>query len=111
MSQRNFNSKCRLFAHDAVLYNSRTNRAELQSDLNILESWSQKLQLFFNVGKCAFLSIGEKDPPISFCLGGQDIEKVSSHKYSGIELQYNLSFKDHIRNISSKALRTFGLLR
>ena len=52
-----------------------------------------------------------KKPPISVCLGGQDIKKVASYKYLGIDLQYDLSFKDHFNNISSKALKTLGLLR
>ena len=38
-------SECRLFADDTLLYNTRENKQVSQRDLDMLGSWSRRLQL------------------------------------------------------------------
>ena len=44
-------SPCRLYADDAIIYNGRDHQGQLQSDLDVLNSWANTLQLSFSVSK------------------------------------------------------------
>ena len=103
-------SQCRLFADDAVIYNTRNNNLVLSKDLQTLEKWSQNWQLSFNPAKCSVLSIGEKDSTQSYYLCNTKMQNVNTHSYLGVELSYNLKFDKHIDKITSKANRLIGML-
>ncbi|XP_072030819.1 uncharacterized protein [Amphiura filiformis] len=47
----------------------------------------------------------------SYCVSNQIIEKTESHKYLGVTISNDLSFKQHISNIRTKALNTLGIIR
>ena len=107
---QNIMSQCRLFADDALLFNTRDKCDTLAKDLKTLEAWSRTWQLSFNTAKCAVLSIGEKDSKQVYFLNGSRLKNVNSHPYLGVELNYNLKFSRHIDNITSKASRVQGML-
>jgi len=104
-------SECRLFADDALLYNTRKRNNVLQEDLNKLYIWSQKWQMTFNPSKCSVLSIGDKNSTQEFYLDATKIKNVNSHPYLGVELSSNLKFDKHYNNIVSKAGRLLGMIR
>ena len=103
-------SECRLFADDAVLYNTRQNKDILQQDLLKLELWSKLWQLSFNTTKCSVLSI--KDPSLQqdYYLNNTRIKNVKNHPYLGIELSYDLKWNPHVNKVASKALKLLGML-
>jgi len=104
-------SQCRLFADDALLYNTRENTSVLQDDLNKLESWSHTWQLSFNSSKCSVLSVGEKDSQQAYFLNNARLQNVNSHPYLGIEFSCNLKWNLHLDILASKATRTLGMLQ
>ena len=96
-------SSCRLFADDAVIYNTSNNYTILENDLHVLEEWSKRWQMNFNVSKCAHLQIGPQVRENSFSLLGFRIKQVTSHLYLGIEIQSDLKWNKHIENIINVA--------
>lgn len=106
-------SPCRLYADDAMIYNSRDNQVCLQSDLDILNDWADTWQLSFSVSKCFLMTISRKKniDTITYTLAGSNLELVEEHPYLGIILQSDLTFISHISNIVSRARRLLGMLR
>ena len=103
-------SECRLFADDALVFNTRENNKTLQEDLEILENWSLTWQLSFNPNKCAFLAIDEKITTQQYFLHNTLIQNVKSHPYLGVEISNDLKWDHHIDKIVSKANKVRGML-
>lgn len=103
-------SECRLFADDALLYNTRANQIILQNDLHRLEGWAKSWQLSFNTSKCSVLSIKDSSLKQCYYLHNNRIKNVNSHPYLGIELNHDLKWNRHINIIVAKASRTLGML-
>ncbi len=106
----------RLFADDCLVYSSgkTTNHIDsLQQDLHKLEDWQDRWQMSFNPSKCSILQISTKrkppTKPITFC--GQHLEEVKSHPYLGVQLDNNISWKEHIKNTTTKAGKVLGFLQ
>ena len=74
----------------------------------------QKTALFmlFNISKCEHLTISNKHAPLNstYKIDNCIINKVKSAKYLGITVAHNLSWKEHITKITSKANSTHGFL-
>ena len=105
-------SPCRLYADDAIIYNSRDHQGQLQSDLDVLNSWANTWQLGYSVSKCFLMTVGQRQSHnVQFTLDGSNLELVDEHPYLGIVLQSNLTFSTHINNIACKARRLNGMLR
>jgi len=103
-------SECRLFADDALVFNTRNNQSVLQNDLGALEHWSHTWQLSFNPSKCSVLSVGEKDSKQSYYLNKVRLKNVNAHPYLGVELSCDLKWEKHITKIITKANRVQGML-
>ena len=55
-------STCKIFADDTKLYNNPSKSSVLQNDLDNLQHWSEKWNLYFNAKKCKVLHIGKNNP-------------------------------------------------
>ena len=53
------NSFCKNFADDTKIYDKSTNYNRLQENLNRLQNWSDKWNLYFNIEKCKVLHVGK----------------------------------------------------
>jgi hypothetical protein len=106
-----------LFADDAKLYSrvcvdDHTNF--LQLSLDSLSAWADQWQLAININKCSVLHIAPKtrQSPSIYLLNGTQIPVHSSCVDLGVIINDDLSFRDHINSIVSKARqRTSVLLR
>ncbi len=108
----NISSNVRLFADDALVYNSADNATTLQEDLLKLENWQDVWLMSFNPSKCVTMTIGTRNPPrntYNFC--GQQLETVDSHPYLGVCLNNTLTWSNHIDEVCKKAQRVLGLVR
>ena len=47
----------------------------------------------------------------TYIMNGEPLQSVKSHVYLGVEINHNLSWKNHISNITSKSYQVLGLLR
>ena len=106
------NSSIRLFADDCVLYRifkSDLDHHQLQSDLDLILTWSHIWQMRFNTNKCVTLRCHRSFNPRSFIyhLGGQPLTCVNEHKYLGILLTSSMSFSSHINNISILCIESY----
>jgi hypothetical protein len=67
----------------------------------------------FHPDKCSVLSVTNKKQPIqhNYILHNHILESVSSAKYPGITVQFNLKWDKHINDITSKGNKALGVLK
>ena len=92
-----------LFADDTKLYrkiSNQTDEVTLQTDLNALQTWSDKWLLNFHPDKCKVLTLGKRKFITSYslnCLGTiHNLETVHEMKDLGVAIDEKLSFESHI---------------
>ena len=81
----------------------------LQSDL-----WLEKWHMAFNASKCFLLRVTRSRDNVvnyTYTIMGQPITSVSQHKYQGVELDFKLTWNEHISAITGKAYSSLGFLR
>ena len=117
----NLLSDVRMYADDTNLTYSAQNQDELfqslSHDLNNLKLWLDSNRLSLNVvkTKCMFtgtrhkISLLPSEPDIS--LDGHLIERVTTYKCLGVELDETLSWDAHISGITSKVAKVLAALR
>ena len=100
-------SKIKLYADDVLLYNTihtQQDCEQLQKDLDLLGNWADKWKMVFNHHKCELLRITNKKHPTLY-------KYYIQAKYLGVTLSHNLSWSEHIKQITSKANRTKGFFQ
>ena len=105
-----------LFADDLLLYHLITcleDFEHLQNDVDKLCNWLSFHKLALNPNKCKSLLISRKRPPTalpSVYVNGSVLESVSSYRYLGVLISSDLSWSNHVKDISLKARKQVGLL-
>ena len=112
----NITGQLRLFADDALLYESiksEADNASLQRDLNQLHAWSQKWKMAFNTTKCHFLHAtrNRKVKAHTYTLGGSSLTRVQNHPYLGVELDEKLCWRHELDRVQSKGTKTLNMVR
>ena len=97
----NINYRTRLFADDCILYqqiSSETNQHLLQEDLDRLATLEKTWGMEFHPQKCSVMRISRARVARTFQyhLEGVSLAEEQSSKYLGVDLQSNLSWKNHI---------------
>ena len=109
------NSLCKIFADDTKIYNIYENFKILQGDLEALQFWSEKWQLFFNIDKCVCLHFGRKNPKVDYtitCKGrSQALQESHEEKDLGVTFDTKLKFDQHINTVINKANKVLGLIK
>jgi hypothetical protein len=95
----------KLFADDIKLYTSYSNISSsiLQSQLDIIQSWSTLWQLRISYSKCSILSIGHHQQSNIFHLDHNIITQADYVCDLGVTIDSKLKFKKHINGIVSRA--------
>ena len=107
-------SKIVMYADDVLLYRPIISAADfvcLQEDTASLANWANSAHLKFNPRKCKAMISSRRTcvvAPGPLLLNGEWVEFVDSIKYLGVTIISDLSWTDHIRNITSKARRLHG---
>ena len=112
----NIYSRTRLFADDCILYRqitSETDHRLLQEDLDRLATWEKTWGMEFHPQKCNVMRISRARVARTFQyhLKGVSLAEERSSKYQGVDLQANLSWKNHIIWITEKSNNMLGFLR
>ena len=106
-------STCKIFADDTKIYNTPSNSSTIQSDLEKLQTWSEKWQLGFNVTKCKALHVGKHNPAISYSMKNdgitQEILECEEEKDLGVTFDNQLNFNSHIDKAVSTAKRVLSM--
>jgi len=102
----------KLFADDIKLYTSFSNIAPsiLQSQLDIIQSWSSLWQLRISHSKCNILTIGPHQQPTNFVIDNIHIAQADHVCDLGVTIDSQLKFRKHISNIVSKANQRKSLI-
>ena len=111
----NINSRTRLFADDCILYqqiSSETDQRLLQEDLDRLITWEKTWGMEFHPQKCSVMRISRARVARTFQyhLKGVSLAEEQSSKYLGVDLQSNLSWKNHISQTTKKSNNMLGFL-
>ena len=70
-----------------------------------VQIWAHQWKMTFNPHKCKLLCISRSSTsPSSFTLNGQALQQVPHLRYLGVWLDSSLSWKEHIRQVSQRAL-------
>ena len=109
-------SRVRLFADDTAMYLALDKQGDsdiLQKDLESLEKWEKLWDMSFNPSKCQVIHVTRSKSPSQtiYYLHGCALESVSSAKYLGVTVSEDLSWSDHINNITKKANQTLGFIK
>ncbi len=112
----NLASKTRLFANDTIVYftiSSQTDCNTLQSDLDKLQKWEEEWLMAFNPDKCEIIHISRKRKPIisSYKLHNKILKSADKVKYLGATITQDLSWNNHINNITNKANNTLRFIK
>lgn len=76
-----------------------------------IQTWASQWRMVFNPAKCQVLSIGRiSAPPPVFVLGDVQLACVPYLRYLGVWLDSTLSWREHIRRVSQRALGRLRLL-
>jgi hypothetical protein len=104
-----------LFADDLKLFI----RIESDSDFNLLQNnldavveWSSRNRLSLNTAKC-FVSSYSRIRSVkehTYIIDQHRLERVYKFKDLGVTFDTELNFNDHLNNIVSKALKTYGFV-
>ena len=129
---KNFTS---LFADDTKLFsylleteNTEHTTLTLQEDINTLATWSEVMQMSFNLSKCHIMHLGQNNPQhqyfmhksshhhrknnaISYKLLFHDLEEVQNETDLGVCIDNNLKFSDHISAKLAKANKMLQVIR
>ena len=108
-------SICTIFADDTKAYNSSENFHAMQSDVNALQEWSDRWQLFFNSAKCKCLYYGKNNPKNEYFFFKESetckISECSEEKDLGVIFDDTLKFDLHINAAVKKANSMLGLIK
>ena len=108
------------FADDTLLYfnfnNPKNAQTYLNTELNKVLQWLETNNLKLNTSKTKYMLFTPKSKKynnINFKLkfsDGTEIEKVSEYKYLGLIIDNKLTWKSHIKHLTSKLSRSLGIL-
>ena len=109
-------SKIKLYADDVLLYNiihSQEDCYNLQQDLNLLEEWTTKWKMTFNLQKCEFLRITNKKYPIfaQYLIQNEIIREATHAKHLAVTIDQSLKWSEYVKQITNKANSVHGFLR
>ena len=68
--------------------------------------------MVFNPKKCEFLRVSNKKCiiPYNYCIANSPIKEVNHIKYLGVTIDQNLTWNEHIKQISNKAIKVNAFL-
>ena len=108
-------SRALLFADDTKISKASSPLCDnilLQEDLNTLTHWSNDSGLTFNALKSFHMCFRLDDvPPSTYLLDGTPISSVSTWRDLGVIFSDTLSWTDHYRYITQRALAKLSLIR
>jgi len=112
-----------MYADDTSLCHM-SNISKLESaineDLELLDNWLKGIMLSLNVAKTKSMLICTKsrgktlstnDDKLTFLTRDRGLKSVDVIKYHGVHVDYSLSWKDHLKSVTSKVSRGIGILK
>ena len=111
----NITSSCKIFADDTKIYGRSKDSDAIQKDIDSLQLWTDKWNLYFNVEKCKVMHIGKNNQNNNYYMKiGVESKLIitsTEEKDLGVIFDTTLSFDPHMENCINKANRMIGLIK
>ena len=88
---------------------------EINCEMSKIYNWFTANKLVLNLDKTCYMLFKPKnkeicDSAIKICIGNHEIKRVNSTKFLGVQIDANLTWKEHVDDICTKISRTIGVL-
>ena len=94
-------------AHSII---SDSDRAEFQTCIDQLLTWSKDWGMEFNKAKCKIMHLGRNNPDHTYTMDGHELESISEERDIGVVIQKNLKPTRQCIQASNKAKAVLGQL-
>ena len=98
-----------VFASDSDINN--VHATTVNWELEGVDNWQQAFRLSLNVSKTSYLIISKQKNAIDHRIRDSILTKVSVVKFLGVTLYVNLTFNDHVKNVTTKISKSVGVMR
>ena len=102
------------FADDTTIFASDSNinnvHATVNRELVGVDNWLKANRLSLDVSKTSYMIISNQKYGIDIRIRDSILTKVSTVKFLGITLDENLTFNDHVKNVTTKISKSVGLV-
>ena len=103
------------FADDTTVFSSDSDINNVHSTVNRelvgVNNWLMANRLSLNISKISYMIISNQKNVIDIRILDSILRKVSTVKFLGVTLNENLTFNDHVKNVTTKIFKSVGVLR
>ena len=103
------------FADDTTFFVSDSDINNVHTTVNRelvgVDNWLKANRLSLNVSKTSYMIISNQKNAIEIRIRDSILTKVSTVKFLGVTLDENLTFKDHLKNVTTKISKSVGVMR
>ena len=103
------------FADDTTVFASDNDingvHASVNRELVGVDNWLKTKRLSLNVSRTSYMIISNQKNVLDIKIRETILMKVSTVKFLGITLDENLTFKDHVNNVTSNISESVGVMR
>ena len=103
------------FADDTTVFASDSDinnvRATVNRELVGVDNCLKANRLSLNISKTSYMIISNQKNAIEIRIRDSILTKVSIVKFLGVTLDENLTFNDHVKNITTKVSKSVGVMR
>ena len=85
--------------------------ATVNRELVGADNWLKANRLSLNISKTSYMIISNQKNVIEIRIRDSIITKVSTVKLFGVTLDENLTFNDHVKNVTTKISKSVGVMR
>uniref|UniRef100_A0A914C3N3 Reverse transcriptase domain-containing protein n=1 Tax=Acrobeloides nanus TaxID=290746 RepID=A0A914C3N3_9BILA len=85
---------------------------ELREDIQTLVNKYKEIALDLNSKKTKWMALspGKRNHQLNLHIDGEEIERVDTFKYLGVDLDHKMCFKNHVARITTKCRQVIGAL-
>ena len=103
------------FADDTTVFASYSDinnvHATVNRELVGVDNWLKPNRLSLNVNKTSYVLIFKEKNAIDIRIRDSILTKVPTVKFLGVTLDENLTFNDHVKNVTTKISKSVGVMR
>ena len=103
------------FADDTAIIASDSDINNVHATVNWelvgVDNWLKANRISLNISKTSYMIISKQKNTIEIRIRDSMLIKVSTVKFLGVTLDENLTFNDHVKNVTTKISKSVGVMR